>query len=283
MGEWEMKKEIRLWMLLLGMVIFVIPSHVGAFNSATHLYIAEHVFQEVSGPLAPPASQFKPDLYYGSIGPDIDFFVRRPEKWLTAFDDTHHQFVDLRPLASSPAQMAFANGWLTHNEEDPWGADHYAHIDPGYIINKAEGLSGIPSEFAHLAIEVAIDVLLKDEDPLLGEKLLNALQRHSWKDRTLLTDVFVKNQERTDRLTLIIAELNFRQIMVQYARALSKPAPEDKEALAQWGAMLAQKLYGVRISSDFLKGILEDAIDLVKDDYKQTIDAVIEGIKNNLQ
>jgi hypothetical protein len=179
--------------------------------------------------------------------------------------------------------MAFANGWLTHNEEDPWGADHYAHIDPGYIINKAEGLSGIPSEFAHLAIEVAIDVLLKNEDPLLGEKLLNALQRHSWKDRTLLTDVFVKNQERTDRLTLMIAELNFRQIMVQYARALSKPAPEDNQALAQWGAMLAQKLYGVSISSDFLKGILEDAIDLVKGDYKQTIDAVIEGMKNNLQ
>jgi hypothetical protein len=81
----------------------------------------------------------------------------------------------------------------------------------------------------------------------------------------------------------MMAEMTHRQIMVQYARALSKPAPEDKEALAQWGAMLAQKLYGVSISSDSLKGVLEDAIDLVKDDYKQTIDAVIEGVKNNLQ
>ena len=278
-----MKKKHGLQLLLIGIALIWTPSHLWAFSSATHLYVAEHVFQEVSGSLAAPASQFKPDLYYGSIGPDIDFFVKRPEKWPTAFDDTHHQFVDLRPFASSPAQMAFANGWLTHNEEDPWGADHYAHIDPGYIINKAEGLSGIPPEFAHLAIEVAIDVLLKNEDPQLGGKLLNALQRHSPKDRTVLINVFVSNQDRTDRLTLMMAEMTHRQIMVQYARALSKPAPEDKEALAQWGAMLAQKLYGMSISSDFLKGVLEDAIDLVKDDYKQTIDAVIEGVKNNLQ
>ena len=62
------------------------------------------------------------------------------------------------------------NGWLTHNEKDPWGADHYAHIDPGYIVKKAEGLSGINAEFAHRAVEVAVDLLLKNEDPQLGRK-----------------------------------------------------------------------------------------------------------------
>ncbi len=180
--------------------------------------------------------------------------------------------------------MAFADGWFTHNERDPWGADHYAHIDPGYVINKAKQLTSLPLEFAHLAIEVAVDVLLKDnEDPQLGEKLLNALQRHSSQDRTLLIDVFVSNEKRTDRLTLILAELSFRQVMVQYARALSLPDPDNKEALAKWGAMLAQRLYQMKISPDVLLKVLNDAIDLCKDDYKATVDTVIEGMKNNLK
>ena len=253
--------------------ILWIPSHLQAFSQATHLYIADHVFQD---------SGQKNDLYYGSIAPDIDFFVKQTWKWPTAFNDTHHQFVDLRSFASSPKQMAFANGWLTHNEEDSWGADHYAHIDPGYVILKAKGLSGIPSDFAHLAIEAAVDVLLKNEDPQLGEKLLNALQRHSLKDRALLTEVFVSEQQSTDRLTLILAEMSFRQIMVQYAKALSLQDPDDKNAIAKWGVMLAQRLYRMQVSSDLLLRVLEDAIELCKDDYKETVDAVIEGIKNNL-
>ena len=70
--------------------------------------------------------------------------------------------------------------------------------------------------------------------------------------------------------------------MIQYARALSKPSPDDKDAIAQWGSMLALRFYGMRISPDVLLQILNDAIDLVKDDYQATIDAVIEGIKTNL-
>jgi hypothetical protein len=71
--------------------------------------------------------------------------------------------------------------------------------------------------------------------------------------------------------------------MLQYARALSKPSPDNKEALAKWGVMLAQRLYGTRLSSDYLLGILEDAIELCKDDYKETVDTVIQGIKNNVE
>jgi hypothetical protein len=253
----------------------LIPIRLHAFSQATHLYIADHVFPDVAQ---------KNDLYFGSIAPDIDFSVRRPEKWPTAFNDTHYQFVDLRSFASNPPQISFADGWFTHNERDPWGADHYAHVDPGYVVNKAKELAGLPAEFAHLAIEVAVDVLLKDnEDPQLGEKLLSGLQRHSSQDRNLLTDVFVTDQKRTDRLTLILAELSFRQVMVQYARALSLPDPDNKEALAKWGAMLAQRLYQMKISSGVLLKVLNDAINLCNDDYKATVDTVIEGIKNNLK
>ena len=71
--------------------------------------------------------------------------------------------------------------------------------------------------------------------------------------------------------------------MVQYARALSLPDPDNKEALAKWGAMLAQRLYQMKISPDVLLKVLNDAIDLCKDDYKATVDTVIEGMKNNLK
>jgi hypothetical protein len=250
------------------------PFPLYAFSQATHLYIADHVFED---------STEKNDLYYGSLAPDIDFFVRRPEKWPSAFEDTHHNFVDLRPFATTPAQGAFANGWITHNQRDPWGADHFAHIDPGYVVNKAKELTGLPADFAHLAIEVAVDVMLRDnDDPQLGNKLLSALQRHSLQDRNLLIDLFVTEEQKTDRLTLILAELNFRQIMVQYAKALSLPDPDNKEAIAKWGAMLARRLYRANIPSSTLLNYLLDAIDLVKDDYKETVDAVIQGMKDNL-
>ena len=249
------------------------PSQLKAFNSATHLYIAEHVFQD---------SRFKLDLYYGSVAPDLYFFVKQPQKWPTALDDTHHQFVDLRPFASGLSQTAFANGWLTHNEKDPWGADHYAHIDPGYVIQKAKQIKGLSLDFAHLAVEVAIDVLLKKEDPQLGEKLLDALQFHSLKDRFLLREVLVDQYQRTDRRTLVLAEITDHTIMYQYAMALSLPSPDDKRAIAQWGVILAQKMYRMKVSPDMLLRILEEALELCKDDYKETVDAVIEGIKDNI-
>jgi len=270
-----MKKTTFPLLFLMGILFVMIPFPLHAFSQATHLYIADHVFQD---------SVDKNDLYYGSIGPDIDFFVKRSEKWPSAFEDTHYNFVDLRPFASTPAQAAFANGWFTHNERDSWGADHFAHVDPGYVVNRAKQLTGLPADFAHLAIEVAVDVLLRDnDDPQLGNKLLSALQRHSLQDHYLLIDLLVTKENKTDRLTLNLAEINFRLIMTQYARALSLPDPDNKEAIAKWGAMLARKLYGANIPSSTLLNYLLDAIDLVKDDYKETVDATIQGIKDNLK
>ena len=47
--------------------------------------------------------------------------------------------------------------------------------------------------------------------------------------------------------------------------------------------MLAQRLYHLTIPPDVLLKDLNDAIDLVKDDYKETVDTVIEGIEANLK
>jgi hypothetical protein len=270
-----MESRLRLSVLFVFISITFLPAFAQAFGQATHLYIADHVF---------PDSLHKLDLYYGGIGPDIDFFVKHPEKWPTAFEDTHYNFVDMRAFARNPQQWVFASGWFTHNQKDFWGADHYAHIDPAYVINKARKLPDIPPEFAHLAIEVAVDVLLKDNaDPRLGEKLLTALQQHSPQGHALLAEVFVTGQKRTNRHALAMADVNFRNILIQYATALSLPSPDNRKALAEWGVMLARKLYRIKIPASMLLGILDDAIDLVKDDYRQTVDTVIRGIKENIR
>lgn len=275
-----MKKLLYITVLLAILALLFQPSAVLAFSSATHLLIAERVF---------PDCTRKMDLYYGSVAPDLSLYVMRPHKWPTAFEDTHYAYADLRPDAFGSAQKAFAKGWLTHNEE--WGADHYAHIESpiggttGYVIEKAEILSlmtGLDPEFAHYAIEIAIDLLLKNDDPNLGEKLLNAILFRSFLDRQLLVKVLAWEEGRTDWLTLASAELIFRTFVVPYASALALPSPEDREALAELGSYLALSLYGIVVSPEELLDLLNLAITLCQGDYQEAIQYTILQIQSHL-
>lgn len=271
-----MKRLIRFSSFLMVVCLIIGPSLVQAFNPATHIYIADKVFRNCRP---------KIDLYYGSIAPDLALYVPDPEKWPTAFDDTHYNYINLSSYALRFSQKAFALGWLTHNEE--WGADHYAHIeyplggDKGYVIEKAELLSsqtGMDPEFAHYAIEAGIDLLLKNDDPKLGEKLLKANLLRSRQDRQLLVEVLVRKESRTDRLTLAGAELIFRNLVGQYAEALALSSPKDKEALAELGAQLALEMYGIEILPEEVLDLLNIAIGLCEQDYKTVIDYTIEQI-----
>ena len=270
-----MKKLRYAGIFLLFMAAVLKPTSGEAFNPASHIFIAELVF---------PESSPKIDLYYGSIAPDLALYAPEGE-WLTAFQDTHKNFIDLSPAALSPAQKAFAQGWLTHNEE--WGVDHYAHVDPGYLpikaamlINIARNQLGIDlhQEFAQFAVEVAVDILLKRDDPKLGEKLVEANLLRSREDRTLLVDVLVAKERKTDWVTLASKELTFRNLIGRYAAALALPSPSDKEALARLGVQLAQELYGITdFTQEQLLGLLNAAMDLCSD-YRGIIDLAIAGI-----
>lgn len=275
-----MKKLLKLGTFLAVVTLTLAPTLAPAFNPATHIYIADQLF---------PESAHKVDLYYGSTAPDIANSVTNEEHWPTAFRDTHYRFKDLRRCAIGPTQMAFANGWLTHNEK--WGADYYAHkvspdgTKPGYVIQKAGLLLeefGLDTDltlgFAHFAIEVAIDLLLKNEDPQLGGKLLTANLLRSWQDRNLMVRVLVWKYNRTDWLTLATAELTFRDLVGRYAWALSLPYPWDRIALVQLGTQLAQELYGIDASFGEVWQILGAAIDLCEEDYNDMIESVVGHI-----
>ena len=135
-------------------------------------------------------------------------------------------------------------------------------------------------DFAHFAIEAAIDLLLKDHDPLLGTKLLEANLLRSPLDRELLTKVLVLKNRETDWVTLISAELTFRNAVNQYAMALALPKPLDKAALIRLGVQLAQQEFGVTVKPEELTEVLNAAIARCKvtDYYHSAIAPAIQNI-----
>jgi hypothetical protein len=279
-----MRKAFCFVALLAGLLLAVSP--VSAFNSGTHIYIAEKVYKKLWVPVTI-------DLQYGSIAPDLVMFVTNPAKWdpETAFDQTHYGFIDLRPYAWTFSQRAFARGWITHNED--WGADRYAHIacngGGGYVTDKVGMLiSGgyVPpeySDFAHFAVETAIDLLLQEHrDRFLGEKLLLANLLRNREDQNLLIRVFVWREKKTDLLTLVSTELNFRVLAHEYARALALSTLTNKEPLVELGVEMAERLYGLTVPAEDVRNLLNAAIGMCGD-YNDVVTAAINGIYNELK
>jgi len=282
-----MKGMLRLRIFLSAILILLSPVLAQSFNPGTHIYIAEQVF---------PKCIDKIDLYYGSIAPDLVLYANvGPQELESLFYYTHYRYIDLRSSAWSPAQMAFAKGWLTHNELR--GADHFAHIafdnNDGYVYIKADELKEmidplikpfrIPwdpwgREFAHDVVEVAIDLLLKQQDPKLGAKILEAALLRSWEDRNLLTRVLVLRARATDWVTLASAEITFRNILVQYSIALSLSSPEYMQPLAELGKSLALEMYGITLTDDQALALLKKAIEDCQGDYMEPIKDAIEAL-----
>jgi hypothetical protein len=274
------------------MAIGLGPSQVKAFNSATHIYIADHVF---------PFASDKIDLYYGSIAPDLSIYIPYDATWPLdeAFMDTHYYSVDLPYGWWKPTPKDFPKGWKTHNEI--WGADFYGHgplyhRNPdgsytvtgydGYVIKRAEELiSWASSEYlfdldpglAHFAVEVAIDLLLlKNDDPDLGYKLLWAASYPSPEDMILLSLVFSEHLQ-----TLNEGESIFRVLVINYATALISPEDSRMEALGILGAEIAAGME-VEIDSLMVQEILKKAISLCDQTgdayYMNIITEAINGI-----
>lgn len=281
-----MKVKSRVHIVGIFSIILIFASgqtQVLAWCPATHIYIADEVF---------PNHDRKVDLWYGSIAPDLVSWVSHPRRWPTSFRDTHYNYIDLRGHATNPQAGAFAAGWLTHNEE--WGADYYAHVeDPfgvhrGYVVRKARELHKefpeLKKEFAHWVVEIAVDLLLKNNvDPTLGKKLLTATLFRSLSDQLLLSKVLIAEEDRTDWITLASAETAFRMILIRYARALALPSPDDEQALVELGAQLAAEVYGIEVTAERLFEILRFAMGLCEGDYEDVVTHTIHGIAARIQ
>jgi hypothetical protein len=286
-----MKRLLRFGGLSLVLAMAFAPSHVQAFNSATHIFIAERVF---------PFSFDKIDLYYGSIAPDLSMYIPDDPAWSLeqAFMDTHYYSLDLPYAWWKPTQKAFAKGWKTHNEI--WGADFYAHGPEyhrtdgfyivtgynGYVVNRADELISwalpygisLQPELAHFAVEVAIDLLLlENNDHYLGQKLLGAALLRSPEDLNLLGKAFPDHLQ-----TLILGESTFRGLVIRYATALTLPKYLRMQALGQLGVEIAAAM-GAEITSQNVQAILTAAIALCAPDYMDIITEAINAISNEIR
>lgn len=290
-----MRKLLTLGVLLLLGVTALGPSQSQAFNSATHIYIAERVF---------PFAFDKINLNYGSIAPDLSSYVVGPGEWPNGFCDTHYKFIKLPNAWWNSTQRAFPKGWKTHNEI--WGADYYAHgtcecfencIEmicdyDGYVPTQAKKLADIPGfeflqtspggpELAHFAIEVAIDLLLvRYHEPSLGLKLFWAAKYRSQEDLNLMVNTFVTDDEPNAQ-TLEAAEDTFQGLVIDYASALALPDPLRMLAISELGVQIASQM-GVTITPYQAWEILRIAMLLCQSsNYMGVIQSAIEGIRTN--
>ncbi|MEI9478721.1 MAG: hypothetical protein WCO26_19425, partial [Deltaproteobacteria bacterium] len=133
-------------------------------------------------------------------------------------------------------------------------------------------------ELAHFAIEVAIDLLLvKNHDPFLGLKLLWAAKYRSPEDLDLMAKAFVWDNN-PDLTTLSTAESTFRDLVVNYATALTLPDPFRMNALGDLGYQISQGT----IPPAKVKEIIGVAMVLCKNpDYYKIIKSAIKGIREN--
>jgi hypothetical protein len=141
-------------------------------------------------------------------------------------------------------------------------------------------ISGLNNDLAHFAVETAIDLLLvENDDPYLGEKLLGAALLRSQADVDLLIKTFV-GSGATDVQTLTAAESFFRELVINYGSALSLPQPLRMWALGELGAQVAGQM-GLIITPAQVQAILQIAVDICKDDYKGPIETAIKKIRSH--
>jgi hypothetical protein len=282
-----MRKCILLSIVLCVFVI-CIPSTGLSINSGAHIYVTEQVYDSDDV-----------DLLYGCIAPDLSIYVPGMDMWATGFEDTHYNYVSLHPQGWTEPWKRFLIGWETHNEE--WGADFYSHIaysgGQGYVIVKAALLApfiepllppGSDPELAmliaHNAVEFAIDVLVQEFlDTNLGVKLLNVAASRSDEDVHRLFNILVAKNKLTDRDTLYQSEAIFRGLILSYSSQLALSSVSDLTPLAALGAQLAYQLYGVVISPDDVKDLLQFALFLCSGDFAIFIGDTIDGIKADLE
>jgi len=279
-----MRKTALLLLLgLLGLVVATQPAL--AWGTATHAYVAKALASDfVSGPtwLRP---YLECQFAYGAMAPDLAWVA--PASLQASLGQATHQapgYDDVFDLGqpSQPATIAFALGWLTHNEV--WGADFWAHNPAdGYVVTKAAilaGATGVPDGLAHDTIEIAVDLLLDHQhDPGIGGYVSQAAALRDLRIPALLA----KSYPGFDAAALTNAERTFKASTVAYGALLALRSPSDDNAAVLGLAVRAKSSYGLSLSLAQSKALLTAATNLVRYDYWPALQNTIEQTGLGLQ
>jgi hypothetical protein len=304
--------------LLVGLIVASLWGTSGpvyGWGSATHAYIASQLSEK------PGAANLQE--IYGALLPDVFNLMLGEsfQGHLSAL--THDEFMRVVEDAASERDKAVAYGFASHNEAwgADRSAHISSATDPdtGYVTAKGDKLvaalepqvrlflifSGVPNAsdvvkdilptVAHSAIEAAVDLLVcENQDRALAGRLVLAARGRGLSAPILLNKAyaveFAASAEVTEAMAnslIVEVENEFRQQMGLYGAALAMEDPAG--ALAQQASALARLLLAVEpgididIPAALMKQILEEATDLVKDDYAAELTATITRVRQELQ
>ncbi len=289
------------------------PSH--AWGPATHAYIA--------GELGDQQGAADLERIYGAVLPDTFNLMFGDPFQESLWTQTHYEFMKLVDKAESDSDKALAYGFASHNEawgaDRTAHISSMTHPDTGYVIRKRDELAAVLEPqvrffllisgvfnagavvkevlpiVADSAIETAIDLLIcENEDPQIGERLVLAARVRGWSAPILLSKAYAEDFGATAGITeavaaslIIGAEKEFREQIELYGAALAQE--ERIDLLSEQGAELAKLLLAaehgaiVDIPADLMTEILNEAIDMVKNDYAAELAATITQVRQELE
>lgn len=301
-------KRILSFVPLPLLVMALSVSTASAWGPATHAYVGNELgnkfgysnLQEMYGAMVPD---------FPWIMFNLDEEIRNHLGYLI-----HYEFTNVADEARWRPQKAFAYGVATHNEFEPWGADHWAHIEPGYtkkqgaalvdagreIWKKVTELGLDPFWVAELSVEYGIDILIKEnKDPQIGLRVLGSASLRSPTVPFLLARAYAVPLASATGWALspfeaarviTSGEKQFRELIIGYGTALSQQDPLD--ALA--GVAATQFSYLIETepspSSEELKGLakqlLSEAIEAIKlwvPSYSEVLELMITEMESELE
>ena len=294
-------KKLLISTCIVFIALALFSSTAYSWGPATHAYIGKKLGNQFG--------YLNLQEMYGAMAPDIPWIMDPEDVNISiAFGIlTHIYFQNVEERAWWRSQRAFAYGFSTHNEV--WGADHWAHIDPGgYVAIKIPLLlpsvpqdildileaEGFPvNELLHKAIEGAVDLLLVIDELELDKDIGMRMVLSAWLRSPSVPWLLVKayagplaeNSEVGSwweaAKKIIATEKEFRQLIVLYGLALSQ---EDPVAAV---AEIVAKQFGYLIGTTEITPeqlelltyqVLTAAITLCAPTYSDVLDDTINAI-----
>lgn len=273
-----MKKAFTAGAIFL--LLFCFTTRAFPWGSATHAYIIDKIMRK-AGPPRLMYGVMAPDVfnYFAFIMPSNSFPPTLPDDLYKA---THEFFMKFWDAAQSRSEKPTAYGFVSHN--NIWGIDSTAHVhsltlDPGsgFVIQKAEMLIGVldsygvwallgldPSDplihpkclaICHELVEAAVDLLIKNLDPNIGNRLVDSARSSDKKLLNLLIAAYADNVVTPE--TIAINEAFFRSVTLSLGNSLKLKEPDDLNSMAAQMAGMASIAYGITIDPSQVAGILQ--------------------------
>lgn len=307
---------ISAFVLLLWLPAFLPKAEVHAWGSATHAYIADHIGES--------RGLMNSNEMYGAMAADLFNSVLGSGTGIASlYELTHDQPEKLWLKARRGMEWPVAFGLVSHN--DLWGADFTAHHEgqtfgetEGYVIAKARllapfvkeqlervlagkyseaTLDAASLELAHGFVELAVDLLVKDIDPAIGQKILYAATFRTSQFPALLVKAYSQDVAQALRISqldaakiIIARELQFKSLMTIYGKILMQKTADSTSLLAQLLPRLARDalgVHGIQVAQSaevtgLLNTVLQEAMLLCTPDFAGELYATIDFVHQQM-